>query len=279
VYVPTDDVEITPGMRADFFRSAGASKTAIDPRLSMRFKITDRINIVHAYGIAHQAPSFVVPVPGLVPSSLADGLQTAWQASAGAEVALPDDVSLTATVFGNLFFDMTDAIGAGQNTGSATGVLNTNRSDGRGIGVEFFARRRLTSHLGGFLSYTLSRSTRTVDGATYPATFDRTHVASAAVAYDLGWGWRGGARFFFYTGAPQLQSSRGLLPPPPTISPNRDPAFYRLDFRLEKRWTFGERAWLAFVVEMLNATMHKETINGQEVGPVSIPSIGLEGAL
>jgi hypothetical protein len=29
---------------------------------------------------------------------------------------------------------------------------------------------------------------------------------------------------------------------------------------------------------MLNATLNTETIGGQEVGPVSIPSIGVEGA-
>jgi hypothetical protein len=28
---------------------------------------------------------------------------------------------------------------------------------------------------------------------------------------------------------------------------------------------------------MLNATLNTETINGNEVGPVSIPSIGVEG--
>jgi len=35
--------------------------------------------------------------------------------------------------------------------------------------------------------------------------------------------------------------------------------------------------WLAFVAEMLNATLHKETVLSREIGPVAIPSIGLEG--
>ena len=47
--------------------------------------------------------------------------------------------------------------------------------------------------------------------------------------------------------------------------------------RVEKRRTFGERYWLAFVIEMLNATFHKETVQGVEIGPVTIPSIGVEG--
>ena len=61
------------------------------------------------------------------------------------------------------------------------------------------------------------------------------------------------------------------------LVPQRDPAFYRLDFRLEKRWTLGETTWLAFVIEMLNASLNQETIRGNEVGPVSVPSIGFEG--
>ena len=36
-------------------------------------------------------------------------------------------------------------------------------------------------------------------------------------------------------------------------------------------------AWLAFVAEFLNATLHKETVQSRQIGPVAIPSIGLEG--
>jgi len=69
----------------------------------------------------------------------------------------------------------------------------------------------------------------------------------------------------------------GLIPAPPTLTPDRDPAFYRIDARLEKRWQLGQTTWLSFVAEMLNVTLHKETVAGTEFGPVSIPSIGLEG--
>jgi hypothetical protein len=67
--------------------------------------------------------------------------------------------------------------------------------------------------------------------------------------------------------------------------PERMPAFYRLDVRLEKRWTFGETTWLSLVLEMLNATLHKETFGydcssagckSEEIGPVAFPSIGVE---
>jgi hypothetical protein len=48
---------------------------------------------------------------------------------------------------------------------------------------------------------------------------------------------------------------------------------------LEKRWNFGKTKWLAFVAELLNATLNTEIVQGQEIGPLTIPSIGLEGGL
>jgi hypothetical protein len=56
--------------------------------------------------------------------------------------------------------------------------------------------------------------------------------------------------------------------------------------RLEKRWQLSEKAWISFVAEWLNATLTKEavtttcTLSGCEaetIGPVTIPSIGVEG--
>jgi hypothetical protein len=102
-------------------------------------------------------------------------------------------------------------------------------------------------------------------------------VLHSAVSADLGHRWRAGTRFSLYSGAPIYD---GLDDQPITarLSPSRDPVFYRLDLRVEKKWLLGDHGFLALVIEMLNATLNTETIGGQEVGPVSIPSIGVEGA-
>lgn len=274
VLQPAPGVEVTPGARVDLYTSGGVATPAVDPRISARFRVTDHVRIVHAYGIAHQPPSFVVPIPGLVPGKLQGGLQTSFQTSAGVETDLPGDFTATATVFQNAFFNMSDLLGT--TTGNLADVLSR-RATGSAYGFELFVRRALTRRLGGFLTYTLSRSTRTLDGITVPSAFDRTHVANAALAYDLGRNWRAGTRLVFYTGTPKVIRVRSAIPPPPLQSPDRDPPFYRIDLRLEKRWPIGQSAWLAFVAEMLNATFHKETIESREIGPVAIPSIGLEG--
>jgi TonB family protein len=267
-------VQVTPGVRVDVFTSGGAAAPAVDPRVSARFAITDHFRIVHAYGIAHQPPSFVVPIPGLVPGKLSGGLQTSLQTSAGIEADLPEDITVTASVFDNLFFNMSDVLGT--TTGDLADTLDQ-RARGSAQGFELFVRRRLTKRLAGFVTYTLSRSTRTLNGRTFPSAFDRTHVANAALAYDLGKHWRAGTRLVFYTGNPVVVETRGAIPLPPSQSPSREPAFYRLDFRVEKRWNIGKSGWLAFVAEFLNATLNKEYVRSEPIGPVSIPSLGLEG--
>jgi len=272
---PSPNIEFTPGIRFDMFRQSSVTKTAVDPRLSMRFKINDRLKLLHAYGLAHQAPSFAVPIPGLTPATLSGGLQSAYQASAGVEVALPEEITATASVFHNSFFGMTDAIGS--STGRSRAGLEEVRTRGRAYGFELFIRRRLTKKLGGYVSYTLSRSTRDIDGSTVLATTDRTHVASTSLGYDLGRKWRLGAKFTYYTGLPRTSTVATATGSATVLTGERDPAYWRLDARLEKRWNLTETRWISFVAEMLNTTLNKETIGGVAVGPVAIPSLGVEG--
>jgi hypothetical protein len=330
----TNAFELTPGARVDLYESQGATAVGVDPRLAMRTHVTRDWRVLSALGIAHQAPSFVVPVPGFQPGGLKGGLQKAFQESLGVEVDLGAATIATATVFHNAFLDMSDPLGAapaeiggcipgqfpsdtlggdrvtqptnaqpcgvarfppgtigpdrsgggGQGADSNNGRRVQNafeiRTGGTAYGFEFFLKRKLASRVGGFISYTLSRSTRTADGREYIATFDRTHVANAAVAFDLGKKWRAGTRVTFYTGLPKAAGD----PTDPTAS--RLSPFFRLDLRLEKRWQLGRTTWLSFVAEWMNATLSKEevattcTLRGCEatlVGPITIPSLGLEG--
>ena len=273
VYRPTRWVEVTPGLRFDAFTSKGASATAIDPRISAKLAVSSRLRFIHAYGIAHQPPSFIVPISGLQVGGLAGGLQSSVQTSAGVEADLPSDITATGTLFHNAFFRMTDALG----TVSDGDQTLTQRSSGEALGVELFVRRKLTRKLGGLVSYTLSRSTRSVGNERFPSNFDRTHVANAAVAYDLGRRWRAGTRLVFYTGVPKTTSGEGGDDPPRTAHPPRDPAFYRVDVRVEKRWTLSQTAWFSLVFEVLNTTLSKEQFGDTRIGPITIPSVGLEG--
>ncbi len=273
----TPGVELVPGARVDLYRSDSASAVAVDPRISARFAVSDRVRIIHAYGIAHQPPSFVLPIPGLTPGNLDNGLQQSWQTSAGVEADVADATTASLTLFYNAFFDMTDAAGSRTQRGPPTEELDE-RAMGQAVGAELFVKRKLTKQLGGFLSYTLSRSTRSLGREKFPSNFDRTHVLNAALGYDLGRGWRPGGRVVFYTGTPlePTQNEDASSPPRTTSGIERSPAFFRLDVRLEKRWVLGQSTWISFVAEVLNATLSKERFGDEEIGPITIPSVGAE---
>jgi hypothetical protein len=112
---------------------------------------------------------------------------------------------------------------------------------------------------------------------TETGAFDRTHVFNIAGAVDLGMRWRFGSKFVAYSGSPELFGSSGNDLQVP--SGKRSKPFFRVDFRLEKKWMLGKRASIAFVVEVVNALLRKETINDEEIGPITIPSLGVEGEL
>jgi len=272
--------QIVPGLRLDLYNSGDATAIGVDPRLASRIDVTKRVHVIHTFGIAHQPPSFLIPVPGLAIGSLRGGLQRAIQSSAGVETELPEDFTATFTVFDNIFQNMSDTLGVSRDPGDS--AFSDTRSLGSAVGAEVYLRRKLTKRVGGYVSYTLSRSTRSVGTEHFLSTFDRTHVANAAIAFDLGKNWRAGTRFTIYTGTPLVPpGGNGLVAPPRSLNPDRDPTFYRLDLRLEKRWYLSrpKGSWIAFVIEVMNATLHKETLQGQEIGPVTIPSIGVEGGL
>jgi TonB family protein len=278
-------IEVTPGARIDLWGSRGATAFSADVRLALRVPVTKHVRLLNAVGLAHQAPGFVLPIPGVAIGSLKGGLQKSFQTSAGVEADLPFGFTGTATAFFNGFFGMSDALGTAGRDGGDDDIDINARSLGNSLGLEVFLKRRLTERLGGYVSYTLSRTTRAIGRESFVPRFDRTHVLNAAVSWDPGRGWRLGSRFVFYTGLP-IEKNPFVPLAPELQGDSRLAPFFRIDARIEKRWSIGKRAWISLVLEMLNATLSKEqialdcsnwTCKPQEIGPVSIPSLGVEG--
>jgi TonB family protein len=292
-------VTVTPGLRADLYGtysdSSGAvagfdpaagpqSEVSLDPRLMGRFEVSEGVRILHAYGVAHQPPSFVVPLPGFSVNRRRRGLQQSLQASAGVEADLPLGFTGSATGFRDVFLNMSDALSTSHTTTGGPAAYDQ-RSLGSSVGLEVLVRRSLSRRVGGYLSYTLSRSQRSLGRSTFPAGFDRTHVASGAIGAELGGGFRGGTRLVFYTGTPRYTDENPLQHRP--AQPERIPPFFRVDLRLERRFRVGEAGTLAVVAELLNATFSREVLGttctnkgceDQYIGPVVVPSLGVEAA-
>ena len=321
-------LELVPGARVYVFGSsrpnppAGAQGRtmvpAFDPRLSARVIVTPSVALLSTVGLSHQYPALRVgPIPGpfLTVPGFPFGstqLQTAAQASAGVEVALPGEVVLTATGFLSRWWGLTDLTATCIQPVPAIEpfppmarpyVCPSNAPvPGQAYGLELLARRSLAKRVSGWLSYTLSRSRRqahyiTPSGedvvVTVPSDGDRRHVLNAMLAYDLGRHWRAGVRLVFYTGTP-FSKLEGNVPVPP-YNAYRNPVFYRVDLRLEKRWSLGKGRSVALVIEGQNVNLHKEvqpfglncmgepTSAGQTtqctqgtVGPITLPSVGVE---
>jgi hypothetical protein len=322
VWRPSPRVEIVAGGRSDLFQSARATAPgattkvntivpAFDPRLSARVTISDSVAWLSTFGLSHQYPTLrvgaippsEVSVPGF-PFGVAQ-LQSVAQASQGVEVALPAEITATVTGFFSDWSGLTDLTANCVQLSPPDGPYSCPNDEpvhGRAYGLELLVRRPLSRKVTGWLSYTLSRSTReahfiTPSGGEATATivgdYDRTHVLNAAAAYDLGRRWRLGARFVFYTGLPYSTELPPSFIPVPPLNNQRYQLFYRVDLRLEKRWSLGNGRSMAFVAEVQNATLSKEeygstcsltdiggssttTCQKNELGPVTLPSVGVE---
>lgn len=272
-------VTVTPGLRADVYASRGQAALALDPRISAEFRLSSRVTLRTALGVAHQPPSGEVPSPGLNPA-LGGGLQTGVEHSYGVRLRLPSDISVDVTLFQNALFELNDSLGLARARYSDASLTEDSRGLGFARGVELLVKRSLTRRLGGFLSYTLSSSRRSVGRADVPSAFDRRHVVSGALGYDWGHGFRSGIRGSLYTGIPADVAYLTEARDPPRTS-----AYYRFDVRSEKRFRLGETNYVSLVFEVVNLTLNREALrescNAYEckehrVGPVTIPNFGLE---
>jgi hypothetical protein len=324
----TPRVELTPGVRGEVYSSTvhpaagasilpgtvgGSAIPVLEPRLAARIRLATGVTAVSTFGVSHQLPGLVAQYPQTTPfigQGVLTGLQSSAQMSQGAEVALPQHLSLTSTLF------LHDYAGLPDLTACAFSPLDPSQCvtptvRGQAYGLEVLLRRAFTERFTVWVSYTLSRSTRQArpPGGSDPtmtilSEYDRTHVVSAVASYDLGKDWRVGGRVFAYSGRPYTDFS--MSNPVTPYDSERLPGFFRLDARLEKSWKLGQNDRISVVLEGINVTLSKETVSAtcggpatasfrvksdvtaplplplnactlDTIGPITIPSIGVEG--
>jgi TonB family protein len=273
-------VSVIPGLRIDRYTSRGQVAVGISPRLAASFRVSPRVSIEHAFGIADQPPNFVPGVPGVAVAGLPGGLQRSVQTSAGVHVELPYAISASTTLFNNAFFNLTDPFGQTQDLDLDADEAEV-RSLGRALGLELSLTRPFTGGFGGSLAYTLSRSTRSYERIQTLAGYDRPHVLNLGGNVALGRRWIAGARGVFYSGVPGGRA----LGERRVFDQDRARPFVRLDVRLEKRFVISPSAWWSVVAEVMNASLSSEVVRrpcdpdcrDDEVGPIVLPSLGVIG--
>lgn len=284
---PVPALLLVPGFRADY--TSAVKRASLDPRLSARWELTDKTAIKAGIGSFTQAPADYSAFPDVGNPNLR--LTKSLHTSAGVEQQIVPGV--TASLEG--FAKWLDDVVANAPDGRAPRF--TNDQSGRIFGGEAMLRVRPRGRLFGFLSYTLMRSERRDDGQPW-RLFDRDqpHIVAAAASYRIGRGWEVGASFRYTSGTPytpvvanSYDTDNDVYRPRlgPAMSA-RNPAFTRLDLRVEKKWTF--KLWsLAMYLDVQNVlnSPNREGFSysydysrRQGVAGLPIfPSLGLRGEL
>ena len=274
IYRPLAGVELVPGLRVERTRARDDWHTFVEPRVASRVRLGYAVVWESAFGVANQLPTQTVRGPARTPNALELLEQQAWQASESLEMALPLDARGRLT----LFHTWIDAAPLAS----------------RSYGVELFLRRDFTQRLGGMLSYTLSWAEGTAGRQSFDIAYDRRHLLSLVLGYQLGRGYRAGVRAYYNSGRPYVfacptpECGPGdPLGPRPYLVRGRFPGFMRADLRFEKRWELADGRWLAAAFEWFNATLSRERdgltwspvqggLSFSSRSPLTLPSIGVE---
>lgn len=303
IWRPSSDWLIRPGVRADWYHDQTATKSAIDPRLTVRYKLATReldgvdpssddskIWLKGSVGIYHQPPRFVIPIPGLDEMPLKYGLLEATQTSLGAEIPLAKGFQLTTEGFFNYMdptiFDLsTNAASVGTDanstllptsivmpTGRGQDIIDrlTTPQTGRAYGLEFMLRRQAKSGVFGWITYTLSKSEREKDGAWAPYDYDRTHILNLVVGLPIARNWDVGFRAQYESGLP-VTTTAGY-------NTARGDGYLRFDVRFDKRAVY--RNWLLdFYVDITNVALMPEEVTPGTTIRYVLPTVGLRGRI
>lgn len=281
------DLRLSLGSRIDYYSEI--KEFSFDPRFSTHYALTETTSLKGGVGLFSQPPEFQESSPVLGNPDL-DPTQT-LHVGAGVDQTLTEGWTLQIDGFYKHLYD--------RIVGSELGVAPffVNGGEGRIYGMEVALRVDPTGRLFGYLSYTLSRSERRdAEGDWRLFDFDQTHILTMAAVYRLGKGWEVGALFRLTSGnlfTPIEGSNLNVInsnysPIFGALNSERDPAFHRLDVRVEKQWIWP--SWkLALYLDVQNA-YNRQNPEGnvcdfefRECQPIEglpiLPILGLRGEM
>ena len=292
----TARLRLLPGFRVDGYAISGQVFATVDPRLTARYTLSDRVT-AKAYAGVFQQP----PQPEAVDARLGNpnvraerglhfGLGGEWK---------PDRLWF---VDGEVYYidrsRLVHFTAAGEVMGTTVEPDNwLNIGVSQTYGLEMLVKREISERVFGWLSYTFSHSEqRRFPGRPWSATaFDQTHNLNAVVSWKPGGGFELGARYRLATGRPTTPRIGATFdaddgdyrPVNGATGSVRVQAFQQLDARAEKTWLF-ERWSLGLYIDIQNVTNAKNVeatewdYRFRESAPVTgipfLPTIGIRGA-
>jgi hypothetical protein len=266
-----EKVLLYPGVRMEWF--ASIARAAVDPRLRGIWKITDKTALKAGVGLYTQG----IQQPVQLDSAFGNprlGTQKSLHTSLALAQDLPWSSYIEVTGFykqlWRLISPSREVVVRPEGELGPENYANT--GTGRIYGMELLLRKNLSDNLFGWVSYTLSRSTR-VDApgqARKLFNFDQTHILTVIASYKFPRGWQFGARFRLVSGNPYTAVRDGVfdaqtgvyLPINGPINGDRLAAFHQLDLRLDKTWVLPIMRMTAYVdVQNVYNRQNPEFIN------------------
>jgi outer membrane receptor protein involved in Fe transport len=258
-WTPLPQLRLTAGVRTGYYDGTG--DTYVEPRVSLNYDLTDRLQFKGAYGQYSQFVSRVVN------ESITEGARDFWLLADGDQVGVQ---KATHYVLGASYetptwlLDMEayrkDVAGLSEFSlrfrRSGAGVQASDlffAGDGRTRGLEFLLQKKAGWYTG-WLGYTLSTVEHTFDdlngGEPFPALHDQTHEINVVNSFRLSPRWNVSATWVFGAGTPYtspeseytitlLDGSQQSYIHVGEKNGERLPAYHRLDAAINYRFPIG----------------------------------------
>jgi outer membrane receptor protein involved in Fe transport len=290
---PVEGLRLIPGVRFDI--DTEGERTAIEPRLSVRYQVLEGTTLKGGIGLYSQGSS---------PQESSDDtgnpdltLQRSYQYGLGVEQDLTDNINISV----DLFYKQLDGLIRQSDDeivrdGELVAENFDNDSYGRVYGAEILARYEPDDWFFGWIALTLLRSERRDEGGPWKASeFDQLLNLTLLGSVDLGKGWNIGLRFRVAQGYPYTPVVGSIydcdcdqyLPVEGESNSERLPWFHQLDLRVDKTFDWDVFK-LSIYLDVQNVYFHynveaigynhdytrRTDINGLPI----LPALGIKGS-
>ncbi len=253
---------VTPGLRVAYYDNVG--ETYIEPRLAMKFNLTEKLHFKAAYGQFNQ---FVARV---VNENVTEGARDFWLLADGEDVGVQSATHYVAGLSYEMDSWLFDVEAYHKDLSGLTEFslrfrptfrdIDANElfftGDGIARGLEFLVQKK-TGIYTGWLSYTLSEVEHTFadlnEGEAFPALQDQLHEFKLVNSIELNENWLGSLTWTYASGKPytapesvyDIELIDGSQQSYIHVSGKNDkrlPNYHRLDVAIQYRFPVGDRA-------------------------------------
>lgn len=213
-WTPFHALSVSAGMRTSLYRTEGPLRMILEPRLSMRYLLSEDLSVKLGYARMSQgihllsSGNLAMPSDLWVPAVSSLDLATSDQVSAGVALRLGQGLSFSLEGYlKNMDGLLEYQEGVTFMNANADWEKMVSQGGGRSYGLELMARKS-TGRTTGWVSYTYARSFRKFDrpgmeiasGRQFRASTDRPHTVNVVLTHQTGRHWDFSANWSFQSG-------------------------------------------------------------------------------